>query len=123
MANDCRSGYGDRMGTATSTNDDFDWSLGDRMDKARRQAGITVAEMARLLQVDVKTVGNWTADRVVPTVATIGEWARITGQPVERITGGRPPQRRRCVPAGQQESGSTWVRTLSIQAVGLLTAA
>jgi transcriptional regulator with XRE-family HTH domain len=42
------------------------WTFGDRVRKAREQAGLTQAEMAEKLNVSRKTLANYEADHTQP---------------------------------------------------------
>lgn len=57
------------------------WDLGDRMGKALRESGVSVAEMADYLQVNRNTPGRYISGRTKPTRATILAWALRTGVP------------------------------------------
>ena len=58
-----------------------EWTLGDRMRKSLHREGIGVSTMAELLGVSRGSVGNWTNDRVVPSLEVLHRWARITHVP------------------------------------------
>lgn len=76
------------------------WTLGERMWKARRDAGLSTSAMADALDVSANTVGNYEAGRTTPTTVTLREWARITGVSHTWLVGeGRPVRRHVSVPA------------------------
>jgi len=76
------------MGTRTPV-----WTIADRMGKARREAGLSTAEMADLLGVSRQTVGNWEAGRVKPSKATLLAWSTYTDVALGWIlTGSDNPQ-------------------------------
>lgn len=58
-----------------STSDLLQWTLGDRLRKARHVAGITSAAMAEHLGVERSTISRFEADRVTPRLAYLRLWA------------------------------------------------
>lgn len=62
------------------------WTTGDRLAKARRQAGISVEEMAVNLGVSVKTVNNLEHDRVPVKRAYVLAYHLATGVDLEELT-------------------------------------
>jgi transcriptional regulator with XRE-family HTH domain len=66
------------------------WTLGDRMSKALDDAGISRGEMARYLDVDRNTVGNYIHGRTRPNHRTLMLWALRTGVDLVWITSGDP---------------------------------
>lgn len=65
-----------------------DWTLGDRLAKARRQGGVSVETMALALGVSRKTVNNYEADRTPVRVGVIRVWAMQCGVPFEWLNTG-----------------------------------
>ena len=63
--------------------DTLQWTLGDRLAKARRAAGISSQEMAEALEITRNTVGNYEHGRTIPGRAMIMAWAAITNAPIE----------------------------------------
>lgn len=59
------------------------WTLADRMRKARREAGMTPEEMADALQVSAVTVRNYETERTRPSHPTLVVWAQVSGVPLE----------------------------------------
>lgn len=57
------------------------WTLGDKLHKARKDAGLQTSDMAALLKCSRNTITNWEAGRTAPNPATITLWAQITGVP------------------------------------------
>jgi DNA-binding XRE family transcriptional regulator len=53
-------------------------SLGDRIRSAREAAGKSREELAELVGVSVKTIGNWETDRVTPK-SKLGALERVLG--------------------------------------------
>lgn len=56
------------------------WTLGELMEKARRDAGISTAQMADILNVTPKTINNYEANRTHPSRAVIMAWSSICDQ-------------------------------------------
>ena len=59
--------------------------LADRMQKALDLAGVSVQEMADLLEVHRNSVGGWLNRRNKPSPATLRVWAMETGVPYEMV--------------------------------------
>ncbi len=70
-----------------------EWTVGDRMDKARKVARIGVQEMADYLGVARNTVSTWTSGRIMPDIRTLRLWAMRTGVPFEWLAGDQFPRR------------------------------
>jgi transcriptional regulator with XRE-family HTH domain len=60
-----------------------EFTRGDRMRIALREAGITGGEMAEYLDVGRWTVSTWLNDRNKPSTAVMRVWALRTGAPYE----------------------------------------
>lgn len=69
------------------TNGNPEWSLGDRMAKAMRHAGVSRAEMADYLGVAINTVSTWTGDRIIPGKQTLRLWALRCGVGLDWLEG------------------------------------
>ncbi len=59
------------------------WTLGDRLSKARRHAGIGSEEMAVKLGISRTTVSNYESGRTDPTIGMIRGWADVCQVPLE----------------------------------------
>lgn len=55
------------------------WTLGDRLSKARSDAGISPAAMAARLRVHRNTISNWEHDRVDVPYLALRAWSDETG--------------------------------------------
>lgn len=57
------------------------WTLGDRLAKARRHAGLTQEQMAQRLNVTASALSAWESDRNQPRelLAVATRWAEVTG--------------------------------------------
>lgn len=64
-----------------------EWTVGDRLRKAREFRGLGVQEMADRLGVGRNTITNAERMHVVPDRRTIAAYSLATGVPVEWITG------------------------------------
>ena len=73
--------------TDVSTTTTLTWTLGDRLRKARRFAGLTAVDMAEHLRLSANTISNWENDNTVPTRAAVLVWAARTGVPVAWLDG------------------------------------
>lgn len=69
------------------------WTLGDRLRKARVHNGLDQSEMARKLGVAQTAVAKWEADQRRPRdlLAVVDHWAEITGVPREWLMFGVVP--------------------------------
>lgn len=72
-----------------------EWTLGDRLRRARRTAGISQKKMADLLLRDVNTMSNWENDHTRPTPKLVDKWAELTEVPVWWLLGEPPPKGRK----------------------------
>ncbi len=57
------------------------WTQGDRLRKARETAGVTVIQMAQLLEVTDRTIRNWETDSTPVKRLYLKEWAARCGGP------------------------------------------
>lgn len=67
-----------------------DWTLGDRLAKARDVADISVQRMADLLRVTRGTVSNYEHGRTEPPFSTIEAYSRATGVELWWLLGEEP---------------------------------
>ena len=65
-----------------------EFTLGDRLRKAREWAGVSTDEMAEVIDVSARTIGNYENDRTPVRGPVMSEWALRTGVPVEWIRTG-----------------------------------
>jgi transcriptional regulator with XRE-family HTH domain len=70
------------------------WTLGDRMRKARRTAGLSTADLAAELGVHQTTVTKFEADTAVPRIGYLRLWAIRCGVPLEYLIGEPLPKAR-----------------------------
>lgn len=68
-----------------------DFTLGDRLRKARTYAGMTVADLSERAGISEKTVNNYEGDRVQPRRPSLIAWALATGVSLDWIETGRGP--------------------------------
>ena len=67
------------------------WSLGDRLRKAREQAGLEQAELARDLGTSRTTVGNAERGDRTPRRSLVMAWSLRTGVPLAWLETGTAP--------------------------------
>ena len=67
-------------------------NLADRLRKSLRLSGMSVAEMADLIQVHRNTVSGWLAGRARPSQLTLRFWATTTGVPLPWLLEGVWPE-------------------------------
>jgi transcriptional regulator with XRE-family HTH domain len=75
------------------TRTDVRWDQADRMAKALQVSGLSVQDMADLLECHRNTIGGWLNRRNNPIPATLMMWAQHTGVPYEWLRTGRWPGR------------------------------
>lgn len=65
------------------------FTLGDRMAKARQDAGITQEEMARRFGKSHSTIAKWELDKSQPNnmLAVLNRWSQETHVPVQWLLG------------------------------------
>jgi transcriptional regulator with XRE-family HTH domain len=83
------------------TTTDLTWTLGDRLRKARRAAGLSATEMAERLMVNRNSVSNWENDHNRPRPRDLLAWADACGVDVEWLMPelGTPVTRRSLIAA------------------------
>lgn len=64
------------------------WTMADRMRKARMDAGYTAAQIAEVIGISRKTVTNYENGDTVPLRAILNAWAEVTGTYVEWLRDG-----------------------------------
>lgn len=72
---------------------DLQFSLGERLAKARKHAGITQDEMAEKLGVSHSTIAKWELDKSQPRnmLTLVEKWAELTGVSPAWIIGFNKP--------------------------------
>lgn len=69
-----------------------EWTLGDRLRKARETTGLSQRNFAERIHVDRNTVSNAETDRVKVRPITLTAWSLATGVPVNwLLTGASNP--------------------------------
>jgi transcriptional regulator with XRE-family HTH domain len=84
------------MTTLQNTGTVPEWSMGDRLRKARVETGMSVDEFAARCLVSAKTVNNYEGDKVAQRPLVIEKWAAVTGVNLEwlrtgHVGGDTPP--------------------------------
>lgn len=64
------------------------WTLGDRLRKARTWVGLSTEDLAAELDVTARTVTNYETGQTRPRRPTLALWALKTGVPFEWLDGG-----------------------------------
>ena len=67
------------------------WTIGDRLRKARELIGIDRAEFAEQIGISRNTVTNYEHDKVKPRVVVLRAWAMRCGVAEQWIRSGQPP--------------------------------
>lgn len=65
------------------------WTLGDRLRKARTRTGMTVAEFAETIGVSSRTINSAENDERAVRKITMNAWSLATGVPIEWLETGR----------------------------------
>lgn len=60
-----------------------EWTIGDRLRKAREFAGLKQSDMAARFRVGRSTIANWEAERNTPGYLALEKWAEVTGVPFD----------------------------------------
>lgn len=66
--------------------EDLAWTLGDKLAKARRVAGLDQDDMSAAVGVSRALVSKWERDCSQPRVGQLVKWADTTGFPVDWFT-------------------------------------
>lgn len=69
-----------------------EFTIGDRLRKARETAGMDQGELAEAMGVSRRTVSNNESGHVKPRVIVIRAWALATGVSVEWLESGKVPE-------------------------------
>lgn len=73
--------------TVTAVAEPLNWTLGDRLAKSRRKAGMEQADIAPLVGVSRALISKWERDLSEPTVTQAQRWADVTDAPIEWLLG------------------------------------
>jgi transcriptional regulator with XRE-family HTH domain len=68
-----------------------EWTMGDRLRKAREEFGLSQKDMAATLGVARNTIGNYELGATEPSAATLRAWARACRVPAEWLAWGYTP--------------------------------
>lgn len=96
------------MSTAQSPNDIPQWTVPDRLRKAREHAGLSQDAIATALDVTRKTIGNYENGRTAPRRTVLIAWAMATGVPIEWILTGETPDSGPDGPGELGRSSTRW---------------
>lgn len=90
-----------------------EWTLGDRMAKARKVAGISAQQMADRMRITRQTISNYEHDRVTVPFAVVLIYASETGVDLDWLAERTDhPFGRRKIAAGRRTSASGWKLTM-----------
>ena len=90
-----------------------EWTLGDRLRKARKHARLEQTELAQIIGIARSSIVSYESDRTVPSRPVVLSWSLATGVPAEWVLG------RTLVLTGR---GSTFRPTLTLRSQGALAA-
>jgi transcriptional regulator with XRE-family HTH domain len=65
------------------------WTLGDRLRKARQDAGLEQRDLAEAMGLSPSTIGTYEKGVTPPKLLVLKAWALATGVPVEWLQEGR----------------------------------
>lgn len=68
-----------------------EWTLGDRLRKAREEAGLEQQELAQMIGVARNTVSNAEKGKVNPRQIVLNQWSLATGVPLQWLQNGETP--------------------------------
>lgn len=68
-----------------------EWTMGDRLRKAREAAGLEQQELAQKIGVARTTISNAEKGKVNPRQIVINSWSLATGVPVQWLQNGETP--------------------------------
>lgn len=69
-----------------------EWTLGDRLRKAREAAGFEQQELAQMIGVARNTVSNAEKGKRAPRQIVLNQWSLATGVPVQWLQHGEAPR-------------------------------
>ena len=71
-----------------TTTDTLEWTLGDRLAKARRRNGWSQADLAERLGIGRRSISRYEEDHARPSRAVLIAWAQVTDTPLAWLEGG-----------------------------------
>lgn len=69
-----------------------EWTLADRLRKARETAGMDQVQLAEAMGIARTTVGNYEHGHTSPRPYILKEWALVTGVPLWWLKGNAAPE-------------------------------
>src|SRR5258707_4757123 len=93
------------------------WTTGDRLRKARLEAGLDQDALARVSGIARSSVINYESNRPIPAWPILLAWSKVTGIPLEWLCHGDltpcgPRPRRR--PHPRDSTGSNYMQCLTV---------
>ncbi len=64
-----------------------EWTLGDRLRKARKHARLEQTELAQIIGIARSSIVSYESDRTVPSRPVVLSWSLATGVPAEWVLG------------------------------------
>jgi transcriptional regulator with XRE-family HTH domain len=74
-----------------------EWTLGDRLRKARTRVKKNQDDIAGLLRISTRSIANYESDATRPSYLVVKEWAEVTGVDFGWLMSGAPEQHVRTV--------------------------
>lgn len=89
-----------------------DWTLADRLRKAREVAGLEQAELAQRIGISRHTVGNYELGRGVrgPKLIVLRAWSQETGVPLAWLVGEHGARRASDITQGSRRDNREYSR-------------
>jgi transcriptional regulator with XRE-family HTH domain len=85
------------INTAATSGAVPEWTLGDRLRKARRRVEHKQEEIAGLLRISTRSIANYEGDITTPSYLVVKEWAQVTGVDLDWLLTGEPEEHVRTV--------------------------
>jgi transcriptional regulator with XRE-family HTH domain len=82
------------------------WTVGDRLRKARLHAGLEQTELAREIGISRATISSYEADKTTPSRPALLSWALRCGVPLGWLTGSGGGERETITATRAEESAA-----------------
>lgn len=67
-----------------------EWTLGDRLRKARTRVKANQDDIASKLRISTRSIANYESDTTQPSYLVVKEWAEVTGVDLNWLMNGEP---------------------------------
>lgn len=84
---------------------EVEWTIGDRLRKARKVAGVQIAEIALRMGVSRNTPGNYENGRTVPSIEALVAYSDLTGFAMRWLATGEGPTMNASTSDGRVHTG------------------